>query len=74
MKKSECETAIRHLCHVWAKETGCDTASGAHPNVAAFISWVRGRHPAYLEFRSAVSPEYDIEPWFDQELKQTWRR
>jgi hypothetical protein len=28
----------------------------------------------YLDFRSTAGADYDAEMWFDQELKQTWRR
>jgi hypothetical protein len=73
MKKDDCEKAIRHLCHVWAKETGIAKTQGAHPSPQAFIAWVRDKHPVYLGFRSVAGVEREVETWLAQELTQTWR-
>lgn len=76
MKKSECETAIRSLCHEWASETGEDrSAKDFHPSFWQFKSWLKDKgYGHYLTFRSRVDPDEDAELWFDQELKQMWRR
>ena len=73
MKKSECEPAIRSLSHQWF--TALPDPKPAHP---AFWEFKRGLqangYGQYLDFRSAMGPDEAAEWWFDQELKQTWRR
>jgi hypothetical protein len=73
MKKSECETAIRSLCHDWAKLRDIPSAPERQPSFVDFIGWVRQNYPRYLDFRTTTSVNYDAEMWFDQEFKQTWR-
>jgi hypothetical protein len=77
MTKSECKTAILHLCGVWAKERGIvvprDNPPSFHPSFSDFYSWVKAHYPGYLRFRTTTGVEYDVEMWFDQEFKQTWR-
>ena len=75
MKKSECETAIRQLCHDWAKEKGIVISSEHDPGFSKFTTWLEEKvYSKYLDFRSVAGPLYDAEVWFDQEMKQTWRR
>lgn len=38
-----------------------------------FYSWMDQNHANYLAFRTTTSVRYDVEMWFDQEFKQTWR-
>lgn len=78
MKKDEAERAIRHLCHVWAKERGFDLAKYSsldfHPSFGDFTRWLEMKgYGNYLTFRSVRGPRADAEDWFDQEFKQTWR-
>jgi hypothetical protein len=73
MKKAECEKAIRHLCHQWARELSASERE--HPSFSAFKTWLSQNHYSlYLDFGSTAAPDYDAEMWFDQEFKQTWRR
>jgi len=75
MKKEECETAIRQLCHAWRVEANLTPADLEHPSFAAFKSWLGTKgYSAYLNFRSTMGSDYDAELWFDQEFKQTRRR
>ena len=75
LKKDVCETKIRSLCHDWAKERGFDRASGDQPSFTDFKAWLSQKGLSiYLNFRSSVDADYDAEFWFDQELKQLWRR
>ena len=74
MKKAECETAIRQLCHEWAEARGIPITPSDHPSFANFKSWLSERgYSRYLRFRSVAGPNYDAEMWFDQEFGQTWR-
>jgi len=73
MKKGEAEKAIRQLCHQWARAQGITPDPAVAPSFEAFHSWVRANYSAYLEFRTTTSVSYDVESWFDQEFKQTWR-
>lgn len=73
MTKREAEKAIRHLCHKWAELRGIIIAPETAPSFGDFIAWIRENYPDYLRFRSTTGAEYDIEMWFDQEMKQTWR-
>jgi len=74
MKKKECEEAIRWLCHEWAKSQGLRGTPDEEPHFEAFYAWVKDNYPRYLRFRTTISVAYDVELWFDQEMKQTWRR
>lgn len=73
MKKADAEKGIRYLCHEWGKEAGVTPDPAAEPNFYAFLRWVRDKYPAYLDFRTSTSVNDDVERWFDQEFKQTWR-
>jgi hypothetical protein len=74
MKKAEAEQVIRHLCHVWAAETGQPMTAESMPSFSAFKAWLDQKHYShYLDFRSRCGADYDAEHWFDQEFKQTWR-
>ena len=74
-KKDECEKEIRHLCHEWAKEKGFVPSPDFDPGFYSFKSWLAEKHYShYLRFRSTAGPDYDAEMWFDEEMKQTWRR
>lgn len=74
MKKSDCETAIRHLLHKWRRDCGFGEVPEAHLSFSEFYSWLEQNYSNYLAFRTTTSVRYDVEMWFDQELKQTWRR
>jgi len=73
MKKSEAEQAIRYLCGVWGDSVGIMPDPAASPCFPAFMRWMRDNHPQYLKFRTTTSVSDDVERWFDQEFKQTWR-
>ena len=74
MKKAECETAIRHLCHQWRKECGLSDVAADQLNFGSFFSWVQQNYSSYLDFHATTSVSYDVEMWFDDEFKQNWRR
>ena len=70
MRKPECETAIRSLCHTWASEQS--NVDLVHPSFSRFTTWLDAHHYSnYLRFKSRMGPRYDAEMWFDAELKQT---
>ena len=73
MKKADCETAIRHLCGVWSKETNTPQTAESEPSFSEFWNWVESRFPAYLRFRTTTSVHDDVEMWFDDEFNQAWR-
>ena len=73
MTKDEAERGIRYLCHEWAKRVGVVPDPTADPNFGGFIAWISAEHSAYLNFRTTTSVRDDVERWFDQEFKQTWR-
>ncbi len=74
MKKSECEPAIRSLCHDWAKAIGMHEPPIDQPSFSAFKSWLRENgYGHFLDFRSRMGSDDEVEMWFDQEFKQTWR-
>ena len=73
--KAEAETAIRRLCREWANETGALAKPDAHPSYSDFTSWLHAKGFGYLlQFRSRMGAREDVERWFDQELRQTWRQ
>lgn len=72
MKKIDAEKAIRSLCHEWAKIRSMNV-NNSEPNFYEFLSWLENNYSSHLKFRTSVSVSDDIERWFDQELKQTWR-
>lgn len=72
--KAECESAIRQLSHTWATETGVNVGVD-HASFSAFETWLGARgYSRYLSFRSVRGSREDAEDWFDEEMKQTWRR
>lgn len=73
MKKNEAEQAIRYLCTVWGNAVGVGPDPRVQPDFTAFMRWMRDNHSGYLEFRTTTSVSDDVERWFDQEFKQTWR-
>ena len=73
MKKSEAEPIIRRLIHDWANKNGVAVGSAEQPDFGAFYSWLIDKYWGYTQFRSSISACYDIEFWFDDELKQSWR-
>lgn len=73
MKKQECEKAIRYLCSEWAKLRGVIIPPKEQPSFMDFFSWLRQNHNQYLNFRSTLPVEDQVEAWFDDELKQKWR-
>lgn len=73
MKKSEAEQAIRHLCSEWGRLRGVVPDPDSQPDFYEFMSWLKANYPECLKFRSTTPVSYDVELWFDQEFKQTWR-
>lgn len=73
MPKGECEQAIRHLCHKWREERGYDNTPEGDLSFSQFYTWIEQNYSGYLRFRTTISVRYDVEMWFDQEFKQTWR-
>ena len=73
MKKAEAERNHRVLIHEWASEVGFSPESGAQPCFLAYKDWARNKSNELFSFRSAAGADYDVEMWFDEELKQTWR-
>jgi hypothetical protein len=74
MKKDECEGAIRHLCGEWRRQPEQRDKLDSQLYFSDFLTWTRREYPRYLNFRSAISAEYDAELWFDEEFGQTWKR
>lgn len=73
MKKAECEQPIKSLAIEWR-----GTLQGneyEYPSFYAFKNWLHAKgYGGYLNFRSRVGADYDAELWFDEALRQTWRR
>lgn len=74
MKKAECKRAIRHLCHQWRRECGLSNVRPEDLSFSSFLSWVQQDFSSYLDFRTTTSVTYDVELWFDDGFKQSWRR
>jgi len=76
MKIKDCERAIRSLSHTWwATEHGAGDPSQHHPSFGRFKQWAFEKgYSGYFDFRSSASADYMAELWFDDELKQNWRR
>lgn len=73
MTKPESERAIRHLCGEWAKLRGISRPPAEQPSFSDFLSWVEQNYSSYLKFRSTMPVKYEVERWFDDEFKQSWR-
>lgn len=72
MTKTECERAIRQLCHQW-KRTHHANLGNQDVRFSDFRAWLEQHHAELLQFRS-VMPAMDLaEMWFDDEFRQTWR-
>ena len=73
MTRGEAEQAIRCLCSEWARQHNLRIDPSESPSFIDFLTWVQKHHSQYLIFRTTTSVRYDVENWFDQEFKQTWR-
>lgn len=74
MNKSDAESSVRHLCHVWGDEVGISRAAESEPSFLTFKSWLDQKgYGHYLNFRSVRGASADAELWFDEEFKQQWR-
>ena len=75
MTKAEAETAIRELSRAWAAGNGIKLPSANLVSFSEFKSWLSANgYSHYLRFRSTMGADYDAELWFDEEMKQAWRR
>jgi hypothetical protein len=74
MKKDECESKIRYLCHEWAN----GRSEQQRERLASFLefrAWLMANgYSQCLDFKSRAGALFDAELWFDQELGQTWTR
>jgi hypothetical protein len=71
MTKGEAEKAVRQLATEWARKTGYIAQSGHYPSFSEFKRWLTANgYSHYLDFRSATSPDYVAEQWFESELKR----
>ena len=74
MKKAEAEQGVRELCHRWADARGIPPAPKDQPSFADFCAWVETNpHSHHFTFRSTMPAMDEVERWFDEEFKQTWR-
>ncbi|MEQ1950566.1 hypothetical protein [Mesorhizobium sp. CN2-181] len=74
MKKDEAEKAIRHMCALWAGECNIPIDPMIPPSFSDFKTWAEKKgYGQYFEFRSIMGARHDVEQWFDEEFKQTWR-
>lgn len=73
--KSECEKAIRLLCHDWRREAGLRDVPAIELSFSAFKRWAETKgYGHYFDFRSVMGPHEDAERWFDDEFKLNWTR
>lgn len=73
MKKSLAEPVIRHLATEWFD--GLPPEKREHPSFSSFKFWLDSKgYGHYLRFKSVAGANYDAEAWFDDELRQNWRR
>lgn len=73
MKKSDAEREIRALITVWRNQEPQQGMANNQLHCSDFIRWLRANSPGHLNFRTSTSVDYDVDMWFDQELKQAWR-
>jgi len=73
MKKKDAEREIRTLISVWRQQEPQLGTANEEIHCSDFIRWLRDNSPGHLKFKTSTSVEYDIEMWFDDELKQRWR-
>ena len=75
LNKGECETANRSLSHEWAASKGIIPSAEIITSYSEFGAWLESKGDSnYLKFRSAADPDFNAEMWFDDEMKQNWRR
>jgi hypothetical protein len=75
MLLKEAEKGIRYLCGMWAREKAMsvpvsDPPASFEPNFSEFYGWVETKYSTYLNFKSAMSPRYMAEMWFDNEFER----
>ncbi len=47
-----------------------DPPASFEPNFSEFYGWVETKYSTYLNFKSAMSPRYMVEMWFDNEFER----
>lgn len=73
MKKPDAEREIRALIRVWRDQEPQRGVANDKLHFSDFFRWLKENSPGHLKFKTSTSVEYDIEMWFDDELKQRWR-
>lgn len=75
MTRAEAEQAITHLVHKWRHDSGQTEVPASNLHYSDFRAWLNvAGYGHYLQFRSTMGADHDVELWFDQELGQMWRR
>jgi hypothetical protein len=74
MRKDDAKAAFEQMFGDWQREEGIIISSDNHVSFAKFCEWVDKKHYShYFNFRSRAGSRDDVERWFDQYFKQTWR-
>lgn len=73
LRKSDAEEGIRFLCTTYAEAHSIPLDGTGDPSFGDFYRWLRENHSAYLSFRTTGSVADQIERWWAEEFKQTWR-
>lgn len=73
MTRAEVRKQFPALIAAWrALPENCNT-DDRDLRFSDFYRWLKENHPAATIFRSRMGVSEDIEQWFDQETRQTWR-
>jgi hypothetical protein len=74
MRKGDAKAAFEQMFSEWQSEEGIMVPLKDNVSFSKFCSWVEKKHYSlYFNFRSVAGSRNDVEKWFDQHFKQTWR-
>lgn len=66
MKKADVKTAFPTLFRNWFTQAKPDDRD----SFISFEQWLSNNHPSYMRFQTQATTSYDLEAWFDEELRR----
>ncbi|GHH54446.1 hypothetical protein GCM10009090_21280 [[Pseudomonas] boreopolis] len=73
MTKEQVRAAFNGLFNEWRALPANRDTDEQRLDFGSFYSWLLANYPQATQFRSRMGPREDLEQWFDQATRQTWR-
>lgn len=73
MTKAQVRERFPSLLDEWCSLPENESTERQRLNFDVFHEWLVANYPQATQFRSRMGPREDLEQWFDQATRQTWR-